>query len=137
LDPVKASDVTNAVSLCNWAHAAYGVPPPTQKDFAILNKKAKELFASVPGTDWQTIVQIIKWCSQNKKRYARIWSYVGAYRHAWAAHALDLPDAEGLQERVARAIAIETDPGWRARLQRAAGEYREEVLNEWEAHRKN
>lgn len=136
LDPVRGVEVHNATTLCNWASAKYGVPPPTQKDIKILNKKARDLFESVPGTDWQTIVEVIKWCHQRKRRYGRIWSYLAQYRFAWAAGAITLPEVDGLNDRINAAIAVETNPAWRSRLRRAAGEHREEVLSEWELSRK-
>lgn len=137
LDPVKSSEVVNAVTLCNWAQANHGVPSPTIKDLTILNKKARELFEEVPGSDWQTIVQVVKWCHENKRRYARVWSYVNAYRHAWAAHAIDLPIENRLQELMDHALEVETHDGWRARLHRADKEHWEEVLTEWQTHREN
>lgn len=137
LDPVKSSEVCDARTLYNWAQAAYGVPPLTQKDWAVVNKKAQDLFENVPGTDWQTIVQVIKWCHQNKRRCPRLWLYIDKYRDAWAAHAIDLPITGQIEDRMAEALAVETDSAWRARLMRAAGEYREEVLKEWQSHREN
>ncbi len=136
LDPVKASEVKNAVTFCNWANATYGAPPPTQKDLAILNKKARELFETVPDTDWQTLVTVVKWCASRKRRFPRIWSYVGQYRNAWAAHVFDGPVAQGsIEDRISKILDVETDPLWRSRLMKSVGEHRETVLEEWITHR--
>lgn len=135
LDPLKASDVKDARTLCNWASANLGVPPPRAADFPILNKKAKALFESVPGTDWQTIVQVMKWCHQNKRRYGRIWSYVDQYPFAWAADAVVLPVENAIEEAISEACRVEKDPLWKTRLRRAAGDHRAEVLAEWKRHR--
>ncbi len=136
LDPVKASEVKDATSFYNWANATYGAPHPTSKDFATLNRKARELFANEPGTDWQTLVQVVKWCAARKKRCARIWSYVDQYRNAWADHAFDAPVVGGsIEDRISKILDVETDPLWRSRLMKSAGEHRETVLEEWMTHR--
>lgn len=134
LGPTKAEEVKNAVTLCRWASAAYGVPAPTVKDIATLNKKAKALFTSVEGSDWQTIVQVVKWCHQRKRRYGRIWAYVEQYRNAWADGAIEFHGDTTLEDRIAEALQVEMNPAWRARLLRAAGDTREGVLKEWESH---
>ena len=135
VDPLKDSEVRNARTLCGWATAAYGVPPPTQKDIQILNKKARDLFEAAPGTDWQTIVRVVKWCHQHKRRYGRIWSYVGQYRFAWADGAIELPVDETLADEINRACEQEADLVWRTRLRRAVGDYRRDVLSEWQRSR--
>lgn len=129
--PTLAGEVKDAVTLCRWASAAYGVPSPTIKDIATLNKKAKALFQSVDGADWQTIVQVVKWCHQRKRRYGRIWAYVDQYRNAWADGAIEFQGDTTLQDRINEALQVETDPAWRSRLLRAAGDTREGVLQEW------
>lgn len=135
LEPVKATEVKDAVSLSNWASAAYGVPPPTKGDFMTLNKKARDLFNTCPGTDWQTLVEVVKWCHQRKYRFGRIWKYVDQYRHAWAAGVIELDHEQPLDVAVKNALVVEKDPAWRSRLRRCVGECREEVLEEWKVHR--
>lgn len=135
VDPLTDREVHDARTLCNWASAAYGVPAPTKADFPVLNKKASVLFESSPGTDWQTLVKVIKWCHQNKRRYGRIWRYVDQYRYAWAAGAVDLPGNDSLSVQINEACAVEEDVIWRTRLRRAAGHHRAEVLDEWKKSR--
>lgn len=134
LEPPKAHEVHDGKSFAAWAQAHLGVPGPTAKDFPILNKKAKTLFLSHPGTDWQTIVQVAQWCQSKKRRCARVWGYIDQYRYAWAAHAIELPRPDPLADEINAAIEQELDPNWRSRLRRAAGSVRSEVLIEWSIH---
>lgn len=136
VDPTRAEDVKDAVSLCRWASSSYGVPPPTKVDIATLNKKAGELFSAVPGTNWQTIVTIVKWSHSKKRRFGRIWTYLSQYRFAWADGAFEMaPPETSLDVQIREAIEEETDPVWRGRLRRSIGSARQEVLEEWRASR--
>lgn len=132
----KAEEVKDALSLCRWASSAYGVPPPTKTDIMTLNKKARELFEQNPGTDWQTIVMVVKWSHSKKRRFGRIWAYLGQYRFAWADGVFDfVPQDSDLDVAVRDALESEEDPVWRGRLLRSAGEARAAVLEEWRSKR--
>lgn len=133
--PLRPYQVTDAKTFTNWVQSTYGVPHPTVADIKTLNGKARKLFEENPGTDWTTLVQVAQWCASKKRRMARVWNYVDQFRFAWAAHAVEIASPDSLDERVMAALAMEQDPAWRARLRRAVGSHREEVLSEWELHR--
>lgn len=131
-------DVKNAATYIDWAKATIGVPAPSVDERKILGKKARELFEQNPGTNWQTIVDVTLWCKQRKRRYPRVWQYVEQYRYAYAAGAIDIAVQlnDDLELAIEEALDEETDPMWRSRIRRAAGdEARERVLEEWRQSR--
>lgn len=128
-------EVKDASSFYQWARSITGMPSATLKDMTILGKTAKKFFDENPGTDWQTLTNVVLWCKRKKIRPRAVWGYVMQYNKAWSDGVFDLEMTDDLTERVQEALQYETDPGWRARLQRSAGSGRAVVLEEWEASR--
>ena len=133
---IKPEDVVDAQSFAAYAQQKLGVPYPTGKDIAILRRQVKQLFEQQPTATWMTLVRTVQWAVEKKKRYARVYTLVGAFRYAYADGYLpELDPKEAVDEDVERGIAealqIERDATWRRRLIGAQGEMRATVLNAW------
>lgn len=135
LDEVRQADVKNGKSFAAFCQQNFGVPYATIQDIRILNKKAKDLFAKQPGTDWQTLVSVARWCKTKKRRIARVHGYVDQYRWAWADGAIEIADSQdpAVEAAIGDILAKETDPVWRSRIMRADGtRAKREVIKQWE-----
>lgn len=133
VDPPKAEEVKDAKTFAAWAQATLGCPHANLSDMKMLQKKAKDLFATEPGTDWQTLVKVGLWCRSKKRRLARVGFVVDQFRWAYAAGAVNTQQLvdDDLEKQMAAALAKETDPNWTARLRRTAPSAQRAVLREW------
>lgn len=138
LGEVRQSDVKNPKSFATFCHQNFGTPSPTISDLKMLGKQAKLLFAREPGTDWQTLIDVARWCHANKRRVARVHFYVDQFKWAWAAGGIEVADYvdEDVKSEIDEALRVETDPIWRGKLMRADGNAAKlEVLNRWKQQR--
>lgn len=131
----RAAD--GAEAFARYAQQQIGIPYPTQKDLGILKKKIKELFAKYEQMDYYALCRLVTWAKNRKKRFARIWALVEAYRDAWAEGQLPELDPkpvvdEDVELGIQRALGVETNESWRRRLTLAVGpEARGKALLEW------
>ncbi len=141
IDEVRASDVVDAKTFARFTQQNFGTPYATVSDLQNLGKQAKDLFANHPNTNWQTLVQVAYWCHRKKRRMARVFYYVSQFRWAYADGAITLEGSKlgkVWQSEIDRALAVETNEAWRARLMRADGPHAQrEVLEQWKTLRQS
>jgi hypothetical protein len=138
LAPLSAKDVKDVKTFARFCQQTMGMPLPRLKDYPILAKQVKLIFAQHPNADWQTMCRLTEWARNRKKRFAYPQQLVSQYRLAWAdgyLPELDPSHADPETEAgITRALATEKDPEWRRRMIRAQGvNGRKKVYEAWKA----
>jgi hypothetical protein len=119
-----------------YVQQVLGVPWSTIKDETVLRKRIAEFFEHYPKADFHTLCRVVQWCKSQRLRFTRAYFVIDKFRDAWAAGALpelDVPNADdALEVEIARALTMEADETWRARLIGTAGvDLRRSVFDEW------
>jgi len=133
----KVEDVVDGKSFARYCQQRMGIPYPTGKQIAILNRSLKAFFKEYPHCDYRTLVRVADWCHARKKRYATPEGVVSSYRYAWAAGAIPEltgalePIDEALEASIVKALEVESDPAWRERLIGSTGSGRKLVYEAW------
>lgn len=126
-DPVKA--------FAEYCQQICGVPWPTGQDMLTLRKKVNEFFDHYPRLDWYSLCRVAQWCRSTRRRLARVWQVVDAFRPAFVAGALPELNTnrdEDLDAAIGDALTQESDRTWRRRLLVAQGnDARRAILAEW------
>lgn len=138
LGMMSPQDVVDAKSFANFAQQKLGIPYPTQKSIAVLNKALKEFFAQYPQADYSTMCRLVEWAISKKKRFAHTYSLVYAFRYAYKDGYLPELDPnrertnDDLEALIEEALVVEKDPEWRRRFMVAHGvKARGEVYEAW------
>lgn len=123
-----------------YSQQVLGVPWPTQKDKNALRKQVREFFARYPRADYRTLCRVVQWNRSRNRRFRSVVYVVDTWKDCWVQGKLpelDPPRVDDeVEERIAEAITVETDPYWRRRLIGAQGrEARRQTLSEWMAWR--
>lgn len=131
-----ADDPPKAYS--EYVRQTVGTPGATVKDLAAFRKKVKKLMEDDPRITWHTMCRVAQWARQKRKRPAHIHYLPDMLRYAWSDGYLPelSPDAadDDLEEKIGRALGVETDEYWRRRLIASKGvEARAQTYSEWRA----
>ncbi len=142
LATLRSNDVKDATTFARYCQQELGVPRPRGKDFPILRKVIRELFAENPGTNYYTLCRIVDWAKANKKRYALpqnvVYAFRWAYRDGYLPEMAPVRNDVELEAKITAALAVEQHEGWRYRLLRADGiEARNEVYVAWRQQHKS
>lgn len=131
-------EVVDAKSFASYAQQRLGIPYPTRKSIAVLNKALKEFFAQYPQADYGTMCRLVEWAIAKRKRFAHTYSLVYAFRYAYKDGYLPELDPnrertnDDLEALIEAALVVEKDPEWRRRLMVAHGvKARSEVYEAW------
>lgn len=127
-DPVMA--------FSEYAQQVMGVPFATVKDIVLLRQRVRDVFDRCPQANYYTLCRVVNWAKTKRVRKPRVYMIIDLVPEAWADKALPELDApvrdEHVEQRMADALRVETDPAWRRRLIGAIGKNaRNRVLNDW------
>jgi hypothetical protein len=130
----SAPDPTRAFAL--FAQQEIGVPFATEKDLVVLRQRINDVFNRCPQATYYTLCRVVRWARTKRVRRARVYQIIDLLPEAWASRALPELDEpvrdQKVEQRIADALQIETDPSWRRRLIGAMGtSSRNRVLNDW------
>jgi hypothetical protein len=112
-DPVMA--------FAEYATQIAGAPWATVRDLTVLRQRIGDIFDRYPQATYYTLCRVVQYCLRKGLRFSRIYFYIDEpFRKAWAERALPELDEpvrdEGIEQRIADALQVETDPAWRRRL---------------------
>lgn len=113
-----------------------GCAVPTGKDVVLLKSVLKKFWADYPTADWLTLTKVVDHAQVRKRRFARIAAVV-----SWHKFALEdgcLPELDpavvvyaDINALIQKALEVETDPEWRARLFGARGDGKQSIYESW------
>lgn len=133
--------MVNAKTFAAYCQQRMGIPIPSGKNCAVLNKHAKALFDQYPNASWQTLVRTLDWCIGHNRRYAEAYGIVTAVRYAWRDGYLpeldpQKPVDEKLEHQIESALKVEDNEDWRYRLLTSSGiDARRRVFEAWRTER--
>lgn len=130
----NAPDPTRAFAF--YVQQVLGVPLATAKDLVVLRQRINDVFDRCPQATYYTLCRVVGWARRKRIRRARVYLVVDLLPEAWADRALPELDEpvvdKKVEQRIADALTVETDPSWRRRLIGAMGtSARSRVLNDW------
>lgn len=133
-DRVTRNEVNGVRSFAAYAAQEIGVPYPTKGNLFASNTLIDELFEMYPELTWNGLCGVVEWAKVNNRRFPSIVPLIHSYRFAYAdgfINELNTNTQEGLDAKIAAALAQETDPEWRRRLQNSKGPGRKVVYAAW------
>lgn len=135
---LSTSQVNDAKTFARYCQQEVGIPYATQANMVILRRHIKGFFEHYPQADYRTLCKLIDWAKARNKRFTAPHILVTAFRSAWKDGFLPELDPkrqnidEQLEEKINKALEIETLPFWRMRLFGATGiEARRNVYTDW------
>jgi hypothetical protein len=139
----RPDEVVDAASFTAFCQQQIGTPPARGNEFKRLLGQLKTFWADNPQADWQTLVRTVVWAKAKRKRLMTCCTILKLVRAAYADGFLPELDPrqqedEDLEKRISAALAFETDPYWRRRLNLAVGvEARRYVYQVWRQHNRS
>lgn len=139
LKMVDADGVKDMNTFARYVQQELGTPMPNNPRMrAVLATTAREHFRENPALTWESMVKVVAYCKNRRRRPFSAASVFKEVRYAWSAGylpELDPKDTETQDPRVSVALAIETDEEWRRKLSTTTGEISTKIYEAWKEER--
>src|SRR5690606_16911809 len=143
VDQLSASDVVDANSFAQYCQQETGIPLLRGRKIIALRKEIKIFFDTYPHATYFTLCRLVDWAKAKKKRYADASNLLSkGFRLAWVDGYLPeldpnyMPIDTDLEEKIEKAIAVETNQIWLRKLVIAkGGSSAQEVYESWRNYR--
>ena len=138
-------EVNSAETFAQYCQQRLGTPYPTGKQIAMLKRGIRIFFEQNPQASYGTLVWSIDGCKNRRKRAPHALGVISSVRFAFRDGYLPElnPNSEEeehapTEDLIRAAVAIETDPWWKDRLQGGkTAKARYEIYESWVTDRKS